>query len=177
MYYKELILQALEEKNWDEIISLATQAKNIQLGEVFLGIRKGYVNLFNGYDNLLYEMFTKLGVKCFWTKTQPGLNKLIKDGDLSLQLIMNEPVIIFSGKATVNDKLMRLKWPVCLFSSKVKSKKTKEKTKNGYTIYEYTYVITNHMTNEEISFNKDNSENVLTGLMRDSRINSILDDL
>lgn len=89
MDYNELILQALEEKNWDEIIALATQAKNTQLGEVFLGIRKGYVNLFNGYNNLLKEMFTKLGVKSFRARTQPDLNKLIKNGDLSLDLIMS----------------------------------------------------------------------------------------
>jgi hypothetical protein len=175
--YQELITQALTEKNWELIIQLATEAKNTSLGEVFLGIRKGYVNLFTGGFSKLEDMFEEAGIKCFSIYTQPSLNKLIKNGELTLDMVLNEPVVIFSGKATVNAKLMALNWPVNNFTARSSSRNTKKKDKNGFNIYDHFCTLTNKTTNETITFKLDDQKIALTALIREARIDSILNDL
>jgi hypothetical protein len=172
--YIKSIQQELDNKNWDQIIKLATEAKNIELGEVFLGIRKGYVNLFTGYNGRVVAMFEMSGIKVFTYRTQPSLNKAIKSGEISLDMIANEPVIIFSGKTTVSSKLSALNWPICNFTCRSSSKNTKKKDKYGFNIYDHYCTLTNKMTSETINFKLDEQDITLKALMRDKRIDSIL---
>lgn len=175
--YIKLIQQELDNKNWDQIIKLATEAKNTELGEVFLSIRKGYVNLFTGWNGRVVAMFEMAGIKVFTYHTQPALNKAIKSGEISLDMIANEPVIIFSGKTTVSAKLAALNWPICNFTCRSSSKNTKKKDKNGHAIYDHYCTLANKMTGESITFKLDEQDIALKALMRDKRIDSILDDI
>ena len=175
MDYKKLITEELANRNWDEIIKLATKAKNSEFGEVFLGIRKGCVNLFTGYNYRIEKMFEKAGIKVFTFRTQPALNKSIKSGELSLDLINNQPIVIFALKATVSAKIGQLHWPICNFTLRSSSKKnTKKKNED---IYDHFCTLTNKSTNESINFKIDDEDIALTAIIRDKRIDSILDDL
>jgi hypothetical protein len=134
--YQELIGEANNQKDWDAVIKLATEAKNLELGEVFLGIRKGYVNLFTGaHSSRIEDMFSEAGIKWFSFRTQPQLNRLLKSGDLTLEMIQSEPIVIFSGKPTINNRLANLNWPVNNFTARTSSRKTKNVDKNGNEIY------------------------------------------
>ena len=88
MDYKKLITEELANRNWDEIIKLATKAKNSEFGEVFLGIRKGCVNLFTGYNYRIEKMFenyaiTKLDIRRIYRYLDKNIKKdaVVEDED------------------------------------------------------------------------------------------------
>ena len=174
--YQELIGEANNQKDWDAVIKLATEAKNLELGEVFLGIRKGYVNLFTGDHSRIEDMFSEAGIKWFSFKTQPQLNKLLKSGELTLEMVQSEPIVIFSGKSTINNRLSNLNWPINNFTARTSSRKTKNVDKNGFAVYDYFCCLTNKGTNESISFKMDDNNTALKAIMRDKRIDLILSD-
>ena len=117
-----------------------------------------------------------MGIKTFVYHTQPDFNKAIKAGKISLELIENEPIIVFAGKATVSSKILALNWPVCHFTCRSSSKNTKKKDKNGFFIYDHFCTLTNKSTNESINFKLDKENIALTALIRDKKIDQILND-
>jgi hypothetical protein len=172
MDYVKLITEALVEKKWDDIARYATEAKNKETGELFIGVRKGYVNIFYGYDNLLDLNLKDANIKTFYAGTQPELFKLIKAKQISLDIIKDECVVLFTSKATVVSKLISLNYPVTYFTvtNKRVCVKGTEKVENICTIK-------NKNTGESIKFILDiNNTKALAGFIRDNRINDIFDD-
>ena len=189
MDYVKLITEALAEKKWDDIARYATEAKNKETGELFIGVRKGYVNIFYGYDNLLDSNLKDANIKTFYAGTQQ-LNKLIKAKQISLDIIKDECVVIFTSKATVVSKLISLNYPVTYFTvtNKRVGVKGTEKIEtwgvppnNGsyktFEKWENICTIKNKNTGESIKFILDiNNTKALAGFIRDNRINDIFED-
>ena len=190
MDYTQLITEALAEKKWDDIVRYATEAKNKETGELFIGVRKGYVNIFYGYDNLLADNLKEANIKTFYAGTQPELNKLIKAKQISLDIIKEECVVIFTSKATVVSKLISLNYPVTYFtittkrvgvkgSEKVETYGTPPNVRsyNTFEKWENVCTIKNKNTGETIKFILDkNNTKALLGFIRDNRINDIFDE-
>lgn len=190
MDYVKLITEALAEKKWNDIARYATEAKNKETGELFIGVRKGYVNIFYGYDNLLESNLKEANIKTFFAGTQPALNKLIKAKQISLDIIKDECVVVFTSKATVVSKLISLNYPVTYFTvtnKRVGVKGTEKVETYGvppntgsyktFEKWENICTIKNKNTGESIKFilDKDNTK-ALAGFIRDNRINDIFDD-
>ena len=181
MDYTQLITQALSEKNWDNVIKLAIEAKHKEDGQIFLGIRKGYANIIYGYNNQVDAAFKEAGVKTLDACTQLELNKLIKAGDLSLDSIKAECIIIFARKATVVSKLVNLGYPINYFTMTIKysgvkgTEYTNTYGQKDFKEHEHICTFKNKITGESMKF-KLNSKNIFTAILRDTRIESLFDE-
>lgn len=181
MDYIQLITQALSEKKWDDVIKFATEAKHKEVGQVFLGIRKGYVNILYGYDKIVEAGLKEAGIKTLYAASQPDLNKLIKAGELSLEVIKEQCVIIFVRKATVVSRLVNLAYPINYYTIGVRScgvKGTEFTTTYGrkdYTKHENICTLKNKITGESMRFKLD-AKNVFTAILRENRIDSLFDE-
>ena len=176
--YIELITEALFQKNWDIIIKYATQAKHEENGDMFLGVRKGYINVFYGDTGRILPLLEEAGIKVFDCFNQPELNKEIKSGRLSLEIVKTECVILFTKKATVVSRLVNLNYPINYFTINTKSVGVKSSLKiqpNGrkeYGKYDLICTLSNKATGETMKFKADN--NIFKAILRNNRIDTIL---
>jgi hypothetical protein len=162
MDYSELIHKYTDEKNWDQVLLLANKAKLNDHQESYFGIRKGYVNLFEGWcSSVLTELGKIEGILYQTIGNQPRLNKIIKKGTFSKELVANNFFISdYDVSSAVIKKLEDLEYPYLRFRV--------GHPKKGWKIT----VVKNLTTGEEFEF-----ENIgqLLGMERERKINSILD--
>ena len=188
-HYIELISAALQERKWEKVIELATEAKNKEAGDIFIGIRKGYANILYGYDPILEKNFKEIGIVTIIAHSQPDLNKHIREGKLSKELVDKECVVIFTTKPTVVNKLIALNYPISYFSITTRRTGVKgteytqywgsknEYSRKSYQKYEDICHIKNKGTGESIKFVLDKTNTkALSSYLRDKRINDIFED-
>lgn len=188
-HYIQLISAALQERKWEKVIELATEAKNKEAGDIFIGIRKGYANILYGYNPILEKNFQEIGIVTIIAHSQPDLNKHIREGRLSKELVDKECVVIFTTKPTVVNKLISQNYPISYFSVTTRQTGVKGTEKYHYygpnnqyktkrfDKYEDICHIKNKATSESIKFVLDKTNTkALSSYLRDKRINDIFDD-
>ena len=167
---KEQIIEAVNNENWDEALKLI---KKIQNKDNFIfGLQKGYINLLHGSICWeLIEQFQNIGVKTFICDTLPDFQSKVKKGEINPELVKNEYVLVMTNKSTVISRLLSTdKWKVNYF--KITNRSRKDKKTNEYiTTYTITYDV-----DKKLSFKSSDNQNFLLGLLREYRINSILED-
>ena len=125
--YKEQIIEILnqEKPDWDLISRLANQAKMSESQELLFNLRSGYVNYLEGdYDHDLANFFKESGAIILWCSNQPELNKVLKKGDLTIDIVKDNIVILFAGKSTILERLTRLEYPINYYTCNIKTKRT-----------------------------------------------------
>lgn len=185
MDYTQLIIEAAQNKQWDEVIKLADTAK-CSTDEYILGIRKGFLNIFSGTSyNMsgIVKLLEFAEIQVFQANTQYELNALIREGKLTPEIIKDNCVVLLSGKATVVSRVVALNWLHNFFTLQVRSVGVKgteyERTVNkhvykGFNKHENWFTLTNKVTGEKMRFRED--KQIFKALIRDKQINSILED-
>ena len=173
--YTQEILDLLnqEKKDWDLIARLANQAKMSETQELVFNLRSGYLNYIDGdYSSELEKFFKESGAIVEWCSNQPQLNKLIKNGDISIDKVKNNIYILFAGKSTILEKLTRLEYPINYYTCKIKNKWLKQN--NGSNIIISTCLLNHISTNTAHKF--EINEQLFKSLSRDLQMKAIFDD-
>jgi hypothetical protein len=165
MNYKELIIKAAEEKDWDQVIKLAQDAKLNSSEKTLFGIKKGYLNVFKIPDTRyahknfedLYEFLEKLGYK---------IQTYSLDTDVTLQTVVDNYVCLFTGDNSYIGKLHKKGYHIQFFNAKIRE--------YGNT-FEGNYKKVYYINDDNNKWRFDNL-NQLQALLRDAKIDSILDD-
>jgi hypothetical protein len=194
MYNKEII-EALNNKNWDELIVLANKAKYSTVKETMFGIKKGYINVFKGHAaSILEPELIQVGIKTLKYVSSKRLVDDIRNGVLTKDLVNNEYVVLIINRYTCENVLFKNGFSTIIFDISVKKigvKSTAYKEiirdfaydKNGSynerdinrTFYgeEYLeYQLKNLQNNGLFKF----KEKTFAGLFRENRIDSIFQD-
>ena len=177
MDYKKLILAALENNDWAEIMNIASKARGELAEESYFGMKKGFVNIMdNDDDGKLKEYLTLMGVKVYSGHYNQIMKRCDK-GEITDKTIQNNYVVVITRSDNLKGLLIEKNIPSILFS--VDSDTNKWTRRWGATPEQkneplfYKFRIENIATKEV--FNID--ENVAKGLLREKNIDSILDDL
>lgn len=169
--YTQEILNLLntEKKDWDLIARLANQAKLSESQELVFNLRSGYVNYLEGnYSPELANFFKESGAIVFCIDNQPQLNKELKKGNLTIDMVKNNIVILFAGKSTILNRLTRLEYPINYYTCKIKTKRTEPNKWSKHC--DLNHISTNTVHKFEIN------EQLFKGLSRDLQMKSIFDD-
>jgi len=163
MDYSTLIHKYTDEKNWDQVLLLANKAKLNDHQESYFGIRKGYVNLFEGWGGQFLSELGKIeGIYYAHIGNQPSLNKMIKKGTFSKELVADNFYLAgYDVSSAVIKRLEDLEYPYLRF--------TVGHPRKGADRWKIT-IVKNLTTGEEVVF-----ENVaqLLGMERERKIDSI----
>jgi len=196
MYNKEII-EALNNKNWDELIVLANKAKYSTVKETMFGIKKGYINVFKGYAaRKLEPELLQVGIKIFRYGSQGRLINDIKLGLITKELVDNEYVVFLLDRGSAANILFKYGFTTNIFeltSKKVGVKSTAYKKiirdhfyDNKTGGYKEKDVNRTFYGEEYLEFqlkdlqNKDTfkfKEKTFAGLFRENRIDSIFQDI
>jgi hypothetical protein len=194
MYNKEII-EALNNKNWDELIVLANKAKYSTVKETMFGIKKGYINVFKGHAaSILEPELIQVGIKTLKYASAKRLVDDIRNGILTKDLVNNEYVVLIINRYTCENVLFKNGFSTIIFDISVKKIGVKStaykeiiydhiRDKNGVynekeikrTFYgeEYLeYQLKNLQNNGLFKF----KEKTFAGLFRENRIDSIFQD-
>jgi hypothetical protein len=186
--YYELIVESAAKSDWANIIRLATEASFDNKNVTVFGIKKGFLNVFEGsYKNLATNL-KEAGYTVFFINKQIDATKAIRDGIITPQLIADNFVIVICDRASAIMKLASA-FSLNLFSLNadsigIESTKyvswtqtlTNGGTKDHYSYRSYETIInlTNKKTMEKYVFNSDT--NVFKALSRENRIDKIFED-
>jgi hypothetical protein len=169
--YKEQIIEILnqEKPDWDLISRLANQAKMSESQELLFNLRSSYVNYLEGdYNTELANFFKKSGAIVIWCSNQPQLNKELKNGNLTIDMVKDNIVILFAGKSTILERLTRLEYPINYYTCKIKTKRIEP---NKYS----RYCNLNHISSNT-SHKFEINEQLFKSLSRDLQMKSIFDE-
>ena len=169
--YTQEILNLLnaEKKDWDLIARLANQAKISETQELVFNLRSGYLNYLEGdYNTELANFFSESGAIVIWCSNQPQLNKILKKGDLTIDMVKNNIVILFAGKSTILERLTRLEYPINYYTCKIKTKRTEPNKWSRHC--DLNHISSNMVHKFEIN------EQLFKGLSRDLQMKAIFDD-
>jgi hypothetical protein len=171
--YKEQIIEILnqEKPDWNLISRLANQAKMSESQELLFNLRSGYVNYLEGdYNTELANFFRESGAIVLWCSNQPVLNKALKKGDLTIDMVKDNIVILFAGKSTILERLTRLEYPINYYTCKIKIK-TKRTEPNKWSRHcNLNHISSNTAHKFEIN------EQLFKSLSRDLQMKSIFDE-
>jgi hypothetical protein len=164
MNYKELIVEAANAENWDEVIRLGTDAKLNSSEETIFGIKRGYVNLFRTSRYYGFNEITKgledYGYKCYnWN--------LPKEVDKSF---LNENYVVLFGTEELVSGLYKQGYQIQFFDIKHRDYKKYNKDTQKMEGNEFYYV---NSDTQKFRFSKFSD---LKGTLREQQIDSILDD-
>lgn len=153
MDYKQLVIDAANSENWDEVIKLGTEAKLNTSEETIFGIKKGYVNFFRcsrpyAYKEIM-DGLESYGYKCFNYRL-----------NCTKEFLNENYVVLFANEEAAID----------LFKEGFQVKFFDIKHRNAYTDKKKFYVDSD---TQKFKFSKFSD---LKGTLRDSQIDSILED-
>lgn len=176
MDYKKLIIEALETDDWDSIMQYASKAKE---GNSFLGLKKGCINIFTSTWRIR-ECLKEIGCTIIYVYDKQDVNELVKNGDLSHEIMNNKIIVTDSPRSTGLARLTTLGYPAQIFSVS-ETNKNKYDKKTGDLISTDTFIaITNKSTGEKIKFKIDTKKGVDKGLfkgfLREKNIDAIFSD-
>ena len=160
MNYKQLIIDAANAENWDEVLKICRDAKLNSSEDSIFGIKKGYVNFFRcGYDvDEVKQGLKDYGYKCYDCRLGFEVN---------LEFINQNYVVLFCGDEKASIGLMREGYPLAFFEIK-----SREYGKYTYKKQHKKYYYVNSDT-QKFRFEKFSD---LKGTLREQQIDSILDD-
>lgn len=163
MNYKQLIIDAANAENWDEVLKIGRDAKLNSSEDSIFGIKKGYINFFKcGYDiDEIKNGLKNYGYKCYdWNI----------GNEVNSEFINQNYVVLFSTNDKTPISLMREGYLVTFFEAKVRDY-TKWNYDTGIREGKKYYYVNNDT--EKYRFEKFSD---LKGTLRDQQIDSILDD-
>jgi hypothetical protein len=153
MNYKELIVEAANAENWDEVIKLGTDAKLNSSEETIFGIKRGYVNFFRcsrpHYYKEIMDGLDSYGYKCFNYRL-----------DCTKEFVNENYVVLFANEEA----------SIEVFKQGFQIKFFDIKHRNAYTDKKKFYVDSD---TQKFRFSKFSD---LKGTLREQQIDSILDD-
>jgi len=186
--YYELIVESAAKNDWANIIRLATEASFDDENVTVFGIKKGFLNIFEGSYKNLSDNLKEAGYVVFHLDKQIDATRAIRDGLITPQLIADNFVIAICDRPSAIMKLASA-FSLNVFSLNVKSigvESTKYisqsytrpdgtiKEYHSYRSYDIMINLTNKKTMEKYIFNADT--NVFKALSRESRIDKIFED-
>lgn len=156
--WKELIIKAAEESNWDEVIKLGQDAKLNNCEQTIFGIKKGYLNVFKIPESRyrfnfseLCDFLTEIGYKVYYYSLDEGTTP---------KIVIDNYVCLFTPDNSYLGKLHKKGYQIHFFEAKTREYDSKK-----------VYYINDDN-------NKWRFEDVkqLQALIRDAKIDSILKD-
>jgi hypothetical protein len=173
--YSQEIIEILnsEKPDWDLVARLANAAKMSESQELIFNLRSGYLNYIEGnYDLTLANFFIESGAIVIQCSNQPELNKILKMGTLTIDIVKDNIVILFAGKSTILERLTRLEYPINYYRCKIRTKRTEP---NPGNVKWSKHCVLNHIsTNTSHKF--EINEQLFKGLSRDLQMKAIFDD-
>jgi hypothetical protein len=164
MNYKELIVEAANAENWDEVIRLGTDAKLNSSEETIFGIKRGYVNLFKTPRGYAFSEIRKgleeYGYKCY-------IYSLPKECDK--EFVNENYVVLFASEETAIE-IFKSGYQIQFFDIKHRDYKKYNKDTQKREGNEFYYV---NSDTQKFRFSKFSD---LKGTLREQQIDSILDD-
>ena len=176
--YKELIIKAVNEENWNEVAKLANDAKLNHNEETAFGIKKGYINVFKhgplGWNQKrkyaeIVDGLTKIGYSCFDVNAyiSAGIKGAIKAFTEKYleDYYNNNYCVVLTDNVNFCNFLSKSNYPIqyLTLSSRTTTKSNGDKITRFYV----------NNANEKYVF-KD--MNQIRASLRDDRINEIFDD-
>ena len=172
MDYKKLLHEAIEAENWTELFKLAQEVKEKTSETGVFNLKKGYINLFRvssaRYDSkYIKDNLERLGYKCFVSE----YNKDIKEyKEIFTNQFMEENIVcIFTDNMALINNIPSLGFPVKKYTSR-------QRTKTNRSCYSKNPEDKTHYVESETEKYKFDSFESLLGLMRQSQMDSILED-
>jgi hypothetical protein len=164
MNYKELIVEAANAENWDEVIKLGTDAKLNSSEETIFGIKRGYVNLFKtsrcyGFSEIT-EGLQSYGYKCYNWSLPEDCNKSF----------VNENYVVLFGTEELAVELYKKGYQIQFFDIKHRDYTKWNKDTQKREGNEFYYV---NSDTQKFRFSKFSD---LKGTLREQQIDSILHD-
>ena len=166
MEHRQKLLNLYDNGNYDDLISFAFEIRKNASKVAFFGLRKNYFNVIyvDDYQEEAKSFFEKLNYHVIICNKIVEFKENVKDGKIKIEDAIKN-IVIITNKWTMCDALAVLNFPHIgfIFSCKV-----------DYDTWESYFLIRNIETKEIFKF--INIDSIITGIIREEKINSILED-
>lgn len=177
MDFRDKIIEAYDKSDWNLLVDLAIEVRKANSKESFFGLRKNYFNIIQGGHSYqeAKDVLHRLGFHVIGCATSQFIKK-VKEGKVKVE-DASKNIAIITKSDDMPGALAQLKFPYTYFDFREKD--------NSYERYEAKregleppdkkswYWIKNVETGEEYEFDDAN----INGLLRDEKIDSILEDI
>jgi hypothetical protein len=180
MDFKEQLIEAYDKGDWNLLVDLALEIRKANSKESFFGLRKNYFNIIQcSYGHSTYrvgkELLSKMGFQVIGSSTSQFLKK-VKEGKINIEDAAKN-IAIITKSSDMPGELSRIKFPYTYFELRLSN--------NGEEIREARrsnleppkrrewFYLQNIETGEEYEFDECH----INGLLRDEKIDSILEDI
>lgn len=115
--YYELITKAAAESDWNQVVQLGNEARMDIDNPSF--VKKGFFNIITMWlwgKPELVEKLENCGIKVFYAPYVADFNKILKNGEINLEILKEKDVVIITQKDGVTNKLAKLNFPIINYS-------------------------------------------------------------